>query len=99
MIPLLLLPVLLQMLVMCVITKDELVHARSCAPLESWLHAVLFVLHPLVFLAFGLIWWSSLGLWLVKTELLLTLGFGLYQFSYWTPWSPQCSKNPQKSAA
>jgi hypothetical protein len=66
------------------ITKDEFVHARLCQPLEAWLHAVLFVLHPLVFLAFGLIWASGQGAWLLQTELLLTLGFGAYQLSYWT---------------
>src|SRR4051812_28762958 len=38
------------------ITKDEFVHARHCEPFETWLHAVLFVLHPTVFVAFGWVW-------------------------------------------
>ncbi|MEI9949336.1 MAG: hypothetical protein WDO74_10225 [Pseudomonadota bacterium] len=79
------------------ITKDEFVHARLCEPLETWLHAVLFVLHPLVFLAFGVVWWSTESAWLLQTELLLTVGFAVYQLSYWTLWSPRWSKTLRKS--
>lgn len=32
------------------ITKDEWVHAAECSGTEQWLHAVLFILHPLVLL-------------------------------------------------
>ena len=38
------------------VTKDEFVHAEVCPPAEHWNHAVLFVAHPLVFLALGLLW-------------------------------------------
>lgn len=38
------------------ITKDEWVHARQCSPSEHWLHALLFVTHPLGLVAFGLLW-------------------------------------------
>ena len=38
------------------ITKDEFVHARRCPAGEHWLHAVLFVLHPLVLLVSALAW-------------------------------------------
>ena len=79
------------------ITKDEFVHARLCEPREAWLHAVLFVLHPLVFLAFGLIWTSADRAWLLQTELLLTLGFAAYQLGYWTLWRPRWSKNLRNS--
>ena len=67
------------------ITKDEWVHARLCEPLEGWLHAVLFVLHPVVFLAFGVVWRSGAWPWLVKAELFSTLGFLSYQLLYWSP--------------
>ena len=28
------------------VTKDEVVHSSVCEPIEHWLHAVLFLLHP-----------------------------------------------------
>jgi hypothetical protein len=65
------------------ITKDELVHARLCEPLETWLHAVLFVLHPIVFLAFGLIWYSGAHAWILKAALGSTLALLSYQVVYW----------------
>jgi hypothetical protein len=64
------------------VTKDEFVHAKHCAPLEHWLHALLFVLHPLVLGVVGLLWWQQ-----ERTLLLLsasiTLVFGSYQALYW----------------
>lgn len=66
------------------ITKDEFVHARLCEPAETWLHALLFVLHPIVFLGFGLIWQQRLGAWLITAELLLTLGLLVQQLVYWS---------------
>ncbi len=66
------------------ITKDEFVHARLCEPAETWLHALLFVLHPIVFLGFGVIWQLRLGAWLITVELLLTLGLLLQQIVYWS---------------
>ncbi len=65
------------------ITKDEFVHARLCAPTEAWLHGVLFVLHPIVFLAFGVIWRLKLAPWLIAVELGLTLALLLQQVVYW----------------
>jgi hypothetical protein len=65
------------------VTKDEFVHARVCDGPESWLHAVLFVLHPIVFLAFGVLWWSGQGAWLVRAQLAATLVFCGYQLLYW----------------
>ena len=38
------------------VTKDEWVHKRYCRAGEQWLHAVLFILHPLIFLSAGLMW-------------------------------------------
>ena len=39
------------------VTKDEFVHSRECDPAEQWLHAALFVMHPLVIGCYGMIWW------------------------------------------
>lgn len=77
------------------ITKDEWVHHRHCAAGEQWLHALLFILHPLVLLSAGLLWpaahaqaspWLHFTGWerafLLGNMLLMCL-FGLYQFVYW----------------
>lgn len=66
-----------------VITKDEPVHARLCGPGESWVHAVLFVLHPIVFMGFGMIWMSERHPWLLWGQFGLTIAFATYQFAFW----------------
>lgn len=85
------------------VTKDEWVHAKVCDAGENWLHAVLFILHPLMFLSAGLLWAGlhstdpSFNLihyqgfervfFIVNTT--LTFLFGLYQFIYWNwIWKP-----------
>jgi hypothetical protein len=69
------------------ITKDEFVHARVCSAGEGWLHAILFILHPIVFAAFGVLWWTGASPWILRTQLVLTLAFGGYQVLYWSvPW-------------
>src|SRR5262249_48477984 len=43
--------------VSCVfITKDEFVHTKACGPAEHWLHALLFVVHPVVLLTYAWLW-------------------------------------------
>lgn len=69
------------------VTKDEFVHARACEPLEHWLHALLFVLHPIVLMSFGVMWWSGFGTRWITFQLGLTLAFAVYQLVYWSvPW-------------
>ena len=41
------------------VTKDEWVHAQHCGGSENWLHAILFLMHPLVFVSFGYLWWQA----------------------------------------
>jgi hypothetical protein len=68
------------------VTKDELVHAQRCQPLEQWLHALLFILHPIVLGVGALLWFSQERtlLWLSAS---LTAAFGSYQTLYWNvPW-------------
>ncbi|HYQ14865.1 MAG TPA: hypothetical protein VEQ58_03880 [Polyangiaceae bacterium] len=64
------------------ITKDELVHAARCEPWEQWLHALLFVLHPIVLSVAALLWLRQERL-LLALSAALTAGFGAYQFAYW----------------
>ncbi|HEX2734393.1 MAG TPA: hypothetical protein VHM70_22440 [Polyangiaceae bacterium] len=69
------------------VTKDELVHARYCSPWEHWLHALLFVIHPIVLGVGALLWFEQERtlLWLSAS---LTAAFGSYQALYWNvPWT------------
>jgi hypothetical protein len=71
------------------ITKDEFVHSRRCAPAEQWLHSLLFVLHPIVFGSAALLWFRDKSE-IVAVQSLLTLVFGGYQLLYWNlPWTGQ----------
>ncbi len=38
------------------VTKDEFVHKHHCPASEQWLHALLFINHPILLSAAGLIW-------------------------------------------
>jgi hypothetical protein len=74
------------------ITKDEPVHARECSPGEHWLHAVLFVLHPIVLAAVALLWARGLRTFVVA-QAAMTFAFGAYQLLYWNlPWRPSWSR-------
>ena len=69
------------------VTKDEWVHGERCRPAEQWLHALLFILHPIVLGAGAWLWLRQERtlLWLSAS---LTAAFGLYQALYWNvPWT------------
>lgn len=38
------------------VTKDEFVHKHHCPAAENWLHALLFILHPITLAVTGVIW-------------------------------------------
>jgi len=70
------------------VTKDEFVHKHHCPASENWLHAVLFILHPITLAAAGFIWPVIQGVetaswisdWLNEKEplhLFLKVQFGL----------------------
>ena len=74
-----------------IITKDEWEHGALCSPFENWLHALLFMVHPVLLIWAGYLWWVSdpdfrrtLGVVSV-----VTLGFTLYQIVYWNLWRDQ----------
>ena len=81
------------------ITKDEPVHAARCSAAEHWLHAVLFVLHPICLASLGVLWpglhsgkelieGSSLVARAIPGQLLVTAAFCLFQTLYWNlPWA------------
>jgi 2-polyprenyl-6-hydroxyphenyl methylase/3-demethylubiquinone-9 3-methyltransferase len=67
------------------ITKDEWVHVRECAAGEQQLHALLFILHPVLLFGVHALWVSG-DASAVRFLRLQTLGvglFGLYQLLYW----------------
>jgi hypothetical protein len=77
------------------VTKDEIVHARLCGPAEHWLHAVLFVLHPVVLALAALLWVQGGHRALLAAQALVTLAFGVYQAVYWNlRWKKQPSFDP-----
>lgn len=81
------------------VTKDEPVHRRRCSAAEQWLHALLFMVHPLVLASAGLLWpavWARSPVLLsgivrfsgLERSFLLyacavMIGFGIYQFVFW----------------
>lgn len=65
------------------VTKDEVVHARICTRAECWLHALLFVLHPIVLAAFAFAWMRG-AVVVIHAQLALTIALGVWQIGYWS---------------
>jgi len=72
------------------VTKDEFVHAEVCSGGEHWLHAVLFILHPISFFAAWVLWKEGIGDGILRTQVLLLVTFMVYQILFWgIPWQRQ----------
>ena len=69
------------------ITKDEWVHQKECGPFEQWLHALLFILHPIaLYLAYHL-WTTGEHAWLMQGLPVVATVLFLYQLLRWNiPW-------------
>lgn len=66
------------------ITKDEFVHSEECEGKEHWLHALLFVTHPLVLISIGWLWGHGEHYRpFLSIQLLFVSLFCLYQLVYW----------------
>jgi hypothetical protein len=81
------------------VTKDEPVHRLYCTAAEQWLHAILFLLHPLILGSAALMWpavagsphtvlslavrYSGFERAFIIAACTLMIGFGIYQFIYW----------------
>lgn len=65
------------------ITKDEFIHTEKCDAKENWLHALLFVLHPITFFAAGLIWIREVETHFLLIQTIVIFSFMLYQIIYW----------------
>jgi hypothetical protein len=68
------------------ITKDEFVHAQVSPAAEHWLHSLLFVLHPICFLAAYFLKIQG-QIEFLKIQTLVVFIFMLYQALRWSyPW-------------
>lgn len=67
------------------VTKDEFVHKHHCPAAEHWLHAILFITHPIMLAALGLIWGREMHAFFpfLYVQLVLITLFFLYQVIYW----------------
>lgn len=64
------------------VTKDEFVHTEHCEGSENWLHALLFILHPITLVAGALLWKNGDFNFLLMQTLAVGLFF-VYQVIYW----------------
>ena len=81
------------------VTKDEFTHKHHCRASENWLHAFLFLLHPLILICTAMIWAAisaEVPTWLMELathrsvlEMFLSVQtactgiFLLYQIIFW----------------
>jgi phosphatidylserine synthase len=66
------------------ITKDEFIHTEKCEAKENWLHAILFILHPITFLAAGVLWIQKSETILFTVQSVVIFSFMIYQIVYWS---------------
>ncbi|MCX6994290.1 MAG: hypothetical protein NTY13_00385 [Chlamydiae bacterium] len=50
--------ILLAVISCLLITKDEFMHKHHCEACEHWVHAILFINHPLLLISIGLLWYA-----------------------------------------
>ncbi len=67
------------------VTKDEWVHKHHCPATEHWVHALLFLNHPILLAAGGFIWASGVASFItfLKIQWAFAILFMLYQAIYW----------------
>lgn len=75
------------------VTKDEFVHTETCEARENWLHAFLFILHPISFLCAGVIWKENLSPQFLMFQPVVIFLFMMYQIIYWSPFGIKQRKN------
>ncbi len=71
------------------ITKDEFVHQDESSGLEHWLHALLFLLHPITFWCAGFIWKTDPSNKFLLYQALVIFFFMLYQILRWSSLWPK----------
>jgi hypothetical protein len=74
------------------VTKDEFIHKHHCPASEQWLHAFLFLNHPILLTCIALIWRSPTPFlhYFLMTQTFFAVLFFLYQAIYWNLiWKPK----------
>lgn len=66
------------------ITKDEFVHYEQSSAFEHWLHALLFLLHPVTFWCAGLIWKENPSDNFLRLQTFVIFFFMVYQIIRWS---------------
>jgi 2-polyprenyl-6-hydroxyphenyl methylase/3-demethylubiquinone-9 3-methyltransferase len=91
------------------ITKDEFIHQRLCSGGEHWLHAVLFILHPIVLFGTAFLWigigtaamaripspFLPVAAWMLMLQVVLVSGFLVFQIAYWSRRPHRVEKGPE----
>lgn len=66
------------------VTKDEFVHKEHCKASEQWLHALLFLNHPIVLFSMGWMWIQGERYRpFLLMQLIVVSLFCMYQVIYW----------------
>lgn len=65
------------------VTKDEFVHKHHCPAAEHWVHALLFLNHPIQLIALGYVWSLEILRWALWLQVGFVSLFCLYQIVYW----------------
>lgn len=77
------------------VTKDEWVHRKHCSGEEMWLHAVLFMMHPLVLFSGYLEWEQRRPAFLAVSGAVFV--FFVYQVIYWNYLALRARKQKEKA--
>jgi hypothetical protein len=64
------------------ITKDEWQHRELCSGFENWLHALLFILHPVALGWAAWLWWNGVT-WVIVGASVLSFGVMVHQIVWW----------------
>lgn len=64
------------------VTKDEFIHNQECPASEQWLHAVLFLMHPVSLYALWIAWQHNMD-FIIQIQSVIIFIFMSYQIIYW----------------
>lgn len=74
--------VILSIISSLIITKDEFVHTKQSSVAENYLHALLFILHPLALIVLYKFWQTGETIF-INLQILVITAFMFYQIIYW----------------
>ena len=80
-----------------IVTKDEWVHARLVQAWEGWIHALLFVVHPVVCFAVFRVWDAGDPHGALPLVAIVLLSYAAYQTIYWNVLRREPIASPDQS--